>query len=188
MTHWMHTETPFGNAVYQIGQGDDGPTIVFHGVGNLTAAEALTTNHQGETVPDWDAMKAEARRIAEDAGAPLARWYTPDPALTINGKAYTDSIWAERKHLPQLPEPYIFFRMGGLTDAAERKFGAWLLDNWGALTGGENGRASAIASARDDLRRANDAVDKAHKAYEEAVSASIAASDKLAALTGEARA
>src|SRR5690606_17205774 len=187
MTHWIHTETPFGNAVYQIGQGDDGPTIVFHGVGNLTAAEALTTNHQGETVPDWDAMKAEARRIAEDAGAPLAAWYAPNPALTINGKQYTGSIWAEFRTDAE-GEPYVFFRMGSLTDAAQRKFGAWLIENRDALTGGENGRASAIASARDDLRRANDAVDKAHKAYEEAVSASIAASDKLAALTGEARA
>lgn len=186
MTHWIHTETPFGNAVYQISQGDDGPTIVFHGVGTLTAEQSLTISYQGDTVPDWDAMKAEARRIAEEAGAPLAAWYAPDPALTINGKQYTDSVWAEfRTHIWN-GEPWIMFRSGDLTDAAQRKFGAWLIENREALTGGENGRASAIASATDALRWAERHVGEAEHKLAEAKADRDAAVAALNTLTWEA--
>lgn len=184
MTHWIHTETPFGNIVYQISnRDDDAPMIVMHGVGTLTAADALTTDYQGDTVPDWDAMKAEARRIADEAGAPLARWYTPDPPLTINGKSYTDSIWAEFR-TDGNGEPWVYFRHGGLTDAAARKLGAWLMDNREALTGGENGRASVIASARYALRWAEREAEDARKKYDEAEAERYAAAAKLAALIG----
>lgn len=187
MTHWIHAETPFGGIVYQISTRDnDAPNIVIHGVGSLTAAEALTTNHQGDTVPDWDAMKAEARRIADEAGAPLARWYTPNPPLTINSKPYIESIWAEFRTDADA-QPYVWFRFGGLTEAAQRKLGAWLIENREALTGGENGRASAIAAARDALRWADEAETEAEKTLAEARAKRDAAARALAALLdGEA--
>lgn len=188
MTHWIHTETPFGNIVYQISTPDDAaPYLVLHGVGTLTADRALKSDYQGDTVPDWDAMKAEARRIADEAGAPLPRWYAPDPPLTINGKTYTRSVWAEFR-TDRTGAPSVFFRMGDLTDAAERKMGAWLLDNREALTGGENGRASAIAAARDALRWADEAETAAEKALAEARAKRDAAARALAALTGEGEA
>ena len=171
MTHWIHTETPFGNAVYQISQTDENmPTIVLHGVGTLTAEQVLKADYQGDTVPDWDAMKAEARRIADEAGAPLAAWYAPNPALTVNGKSYTDMIWAEFRN-DYNGDLYVSFRLGELTDAAQRKFGAWLMENRAALMGGENGRASAIASATDALRWAERELDDARDAEAKAKAA-----------------
>lgn len=187
MTHWIHAETPFGNIVYQTSSRDDGaPTIVMHGVGTLTAEDALTASHQGDTVPNWDATKAEARRIAEEAGAPLARWYTPDPPLTVNGKSYTESVWAEFR-TDANDEPYVFFRMGGLTAAAQRKVASWLLENREALTGGENGRASAIAAARDTLRWAERNLSEAREAARLREQERDTAAAKLATLEGEAR-
>ncbi|MEV5068902.1 hypothetical protein MRBLMI12_000458 [Microbacterium sp. LMI12-1-1.1] len=182
MPHWSHTETPFGSIVYATSNRGDVPSITLHGAGELDAAAALTTDHNGDSVPNWDAMKAEAKRQAEEAGAPLASWYTPNPSLTINGKSYSDTVWGElRTDVDGID--WVYFRNGGLTDAARRKLGAWILENRTALFDGENGRASAIASARDALRWAEMAVTEAEEAAYKARTERDAAQAKLDELT-----
>ena len=187
MPHWTHTETPFGNIVYQVSnRGDDAPSIMIHGAGELDPAAAITTDHNGDSVPNWDAMKEEAKRIAEEAGAPLASWYSPNPSITINGKSYSDSLWGEIRTDGD-GETYVYFRnRAGLTDAAERKLSAWIIENRETLFGGENGRAAAIASARDALRWAELALTEAQMAADKARTERDAAHAKLDALTTEA--
>ena len=191
MPHWHHAETPFGNIVYSLtldptdghSAAEKAATIYAHGVGTLSAADALTTNYQGDTVPDWDAMKAEARRIADDAGAPFPAWYSPNPGIVVNGKSYSDGIaatfWRPSERRAKHP---VWITSGGLTDAADRKLCAWLEEHRAELIDGDAADAERRSNAVDTYRDAVRNLTAARLAHESATRAWEGAERALANL------
>lgn len=171
MTHWNYGTTPFGNIVYTIGapQPDGNVSIYAHGAGELSAAEALHENFQDDVVPHFDALKAEARRQAEAAGAPHPAWYAPNPQLTVNGKGYHNALTAIRygEDQPQHRSYYagkVVVMLDGLTDAARRKLSEWFQENWDVLASPDVVAQHELDRAKSTARHALSTLHEASKA------------------------
>lgn len=198
MTHWEHAETPFGNIIYSLGTPtflkDDptaGPSHVkayIMGAGSLPAEVALKLDFRGDRVPDFDALKDHARAVAEAAGQPFAEWFSPNPALRINGKDYYSSVTAVFYDAEQQARGHDHYAgrvaiegAREFTQAAANKLSTWLnehrqelIEGDPAERAGDDRAVEAARSARAELERAERALRQAKINAQSAESALVA--------------